>query len=85
MKHNRWIVACVGCLVACVVFGDREILWATFASIACAGGCFWKWLVEDDKHLRREFEDYMKSLERSTDFEKYLESFEYPIDKSPFV
>ena len=49
MKHNKWMVACLGCLVA------------------CAGGCLAKWLVEEDKYQRAEYEKYLENLKKGVD------------------
>lgn len=68
MKHNKWMIACLGCLVACAIPGGLGLMWAVFALVACAGGCFWKWLVEEDKYQRAEYEKkYLESLKKRVD------------------
>jgi epoxyqueuosine reductase QueG len=34
------------------------------ACVACAGGCFTKWLVEEDKYQRAEYEKYLENLKK---------------------
>lgn len=68
MKHNKWMIACLGCLVACAIPGGLGLMWAVFALVACAGGCFWKWLVEEDKYQRAEYKKkYLESLKKRVD------------------
>ena len=49
MKHNKWFAGCLGCLVACAIPGSLGMMLGVSACIACAGGCFVKWIVEEDK------------------------------------
>ena len=35
--------------------------------VACAGGCFAKWLVEEDKYQRAEHKKYLENLKKSID------------------
>lgn len=49
MRHNKWFVGCLGCLMA------------------CAGGCFVKWLVEEGKYQQAEYEKYLESLKKGVD------------------
>lgn len=67
MGHNKWFVGCLGCLMACAVPGGLGIMWAVLALVACAGGCFWKWLVEENKYQRAEHEKYLESLKKTID------------------
>ena len=67
MKHNKWMVACLGCLVACAIPGGLGMMLGVLACIACAGGCFAKWLVEEDKHQRVEHEKYLEKLKKGVD------------------
>lgn len=64
MGHNKWMVACLGCLVACAVPGGMGAMLEVLACVACAGGCFAKWLVEEDKYQRAEYEKYLKEIEK---------------------
>lgn len=64
MKHNKWMVACLGCLVACAIPGGLEIMWAVLILVACAGGCFTKWLVEEGKYQEAEYKKYLESLRK---------------------
>ena len=45
MKHNKWFVACIGCLMFSAVPGGLGMMLGVLAGVACAGGCFAKWLV----------------------------------------
>lgn len=67
MGHNKWMVACLGCLMACAIPGPLGMMWVVLALVACAGGCFWKWLVEEDKYQRAEHEKYLESLKKTID------------------
>lgn len=67
MGHNRWMVGCLGCLVACAVPGGLGAMAGVLVCIACAGGCFAKWLVEEDKYQRAEHEKYLESLKKGVD------------------
>ena len=67
MKHNKWMVACSVCLVACAITGGLGMMLGVFACVACAGGCFAKWLVEEDKHQRAEHEKYLENLKKRLD------------------
>lgn len=64
MKHNKWMVACLGCLVACAIPGGLEIMWAVLILVACAGGCFVKWLIEEGKYQEAEYKKYLESLQK---------------------
>lgn len=64
MKHNKWMVACLGCLVACAIPGGLEIMWAVLILVACAGGCFVKWLIEEGKYQEAEHKKYLESLQK---------------------
>ena len=37
------------------------------ACVACAGGCFAKWLVEEDKYQKAEHEKYLENLKKGVD------------------
>ena len=67
MKHNKWMVACLGCLVACAIPGGLGMMLGVLACIACASGCFAKWLVEEDKYQRAEHEKYLENLKKRLD------------------
>lgn len=64
MKHNKWMVACLGCLVACAIPGGLEIMWAVLILVTCAGGCFVKWLIEEGKYQEAEYKKYLESLKK---------------------
>ena len=49
MGHNKWAVASFGCLLASAVPGGLGVMWGVLALVAVAGGCFFKWLIEEDK------------------------------------
>ena len=53
MKHNKWFVACLICLVATAIPGGMNIMWGVLACVGCAGGCFLKWMYEEDKYQKR--------------------------------
>ena len=67
MKHNKWFAYCLGCLMACAVPGGLGMMFVVLALVACAGGCFAKWLVEEDKYQRAEYEKYLESLKKRAD------------------
>ena len=48
------MVACLGCLAISAVPGGLGMMLGVLACIACAGGCFAKWLMEEDKYQRAE-------------------------------
>ena len=60
MKHNKWMLGCFGCLMACAIPGGLGMMLAVLALIACAAGCFAKWLVEEDKFQKAEQENLKK-------------------------
>ena len=49
MGHNKWMVACLGCLAISAIPGGLSMMLGVLACVACAGGCFAKWLVEEVK------------------------------------
>lgn len=61
MTYNKWFAGSLGCLVACAIPGGLGMMFGVLACVVCAGGCFAKWLVEEDKYQRE------KNLEK---FEK---------------
>ena len=67
MKHNKWFVGCLGCLVACAIPGGLGMTLIVLALMVCAGGCFAKWLVEEDKYQKAEHEKYLENLKKSID------------------
>ena len=67
MKHNKLMVACLGCLVACAISGGLDMMLGVLACVACAGGCFAKWLVEEDKYQKAEHEKYLENLKKGVD------------------
>ena len=67
MGHNKWFVACLGWLVACAVPGGLGAMWMVLLFMACAGRCFAKWLVEEDKYQKKEHEKYLENLKKRVD------------------
>lgn len=67
MKHNKWFAGCLVYLVACAIPGGLGIMLGVFACMACAGGCFAKWLVEENKYQQVEHEKYLESLKKGVD------------------
>ena len=67
MKHNKWFAGCLGCLVVCAIPGGLGMMLAVLALMVCAGGCFAKWLVEEDKYQKAEHEKYLENLKKSID------------------
>ena len=64
MKHNKWFVGCLGFLVISAIPGGLGIMLGVLTCVICAGGCFAKWLVEEDKHQRAEYEKYLENLKK---------------------
>ena len=61
MKRNKWFAGCLGCLVVSVIHGGLGMMLGVLACVACcAGRCFVKWLVEEDKYQRAEHENTYK-------------------------
>ena len=67
MGHNKWMVACLGCLATSAVPGGLGMMLGVLACVACAGGCFAKWLMEEDKYQRAEHEKYLENLKKRVD------------------
>ena len=67
MEHNKWMGACLGFLVISAVPGGLEIMLGVLACVVCAGGCFAKWLMEEDKYQRTEHEKYLENLKKGLD------------------
>lgn len=63
MGHNKWMVACLGFLVISAIPGGMGMMLGVLVCIACAGGCFSKWLAEEGKYQRAEHEKYLKKIE----------------------
>ncbi len=64
MGHNKWAVASLGCVMACVIPGGLGMMFGVLACVACAGGCFAKWLVEEDKYQRAVYEKFLEDLKK---------------------
>ena len=60
MAHNKWFAGGLGCLVTCAIPGGLGMMFGVFACVVCAGGCFVKWLIEEDKYQRAEYEKFKK-------------------------
>lgn len=67
MGHNKWMVACLGCLVACAIPGGLGLMLGVLACVACASGCFAKWAVEEDKYQRAMYEKFLENLKKEVD------------------
>ena len=66
MGHNKWMIACLGCLVLCAIPGGMGIMLGVGLCVICAGGCFAKWLYEEDKYQREEYKKYLKKLKEKS-------------------
>ena len=66
MGHNKWMLGGFGCLVACAVPGGMGAMWGVLVCVACAGGCFAKWLFEEDKFEKAEHEKYLENLKKGS-------------------
>ena len=66
MGHNKWMIGCLGCLVACAIPGGMGMMLGVGLCVICAGGCFAKWLYEEDKYQRAEYEKYLKKLKEKS-------------------
>ena len=64
MRHNKWAVASLGCLVASAIPGGLGMMLGVLACVACAGVCFAKWLVEEDKYQRAVYKKYLENLKK---------------------
>lgn len=67
MKHNKWFAFSLGFLAICTIPGGLEMMIGVLACVICAGGCFAKWLVEEDKYQRKEHKKYLENLKRGVD------------------
>ena len=66
MYLGGFIVFGVGALLG-AVSGGLGMMLGVLACVACAGGCFAKWLVEEDKYQRAEHQKYLESLKKPID------------------
>ena len=64
MKHNKWFVGCLGYLMASAISGGLEMMLGVLACVACAGGCFAKWAIEEDKYQRAETSKIFRKFEK---------------------
>ena len=64
MKHNKWMVTCLGCLVASAIPGGLEMMFCFLCCLVFAGLCFSKWIVEEDKYQRAEHQKYLEKLKK---------------------
>lgn len=64
MKHNKWMVACLGWLVACAIPGALGKMFIVLMFIGCAGLCFFEWVVEEEKYQQEEHKKYLESLKK---------------------
>ena len=52
MEQNKWIVACIFYLMATAIPGGMGIMWGVVVCVIFAGGCFAKWMYEEDKYQK---------------------------------
>ena len=62
MAYNKWLFGSLGCLVACAVPGGLGMMLGVLACVACAGGCFAKWLVEENKYQHEKYLENLKNM-----------------------
>ena len=62
MAYNKWLFGSLGCLVACAVPGGLGIMFGVLACVVCAGGCFVKWLVEENKYQHEKYLENLKNM-----------------------
>ena len=67
MGHNKWFVACLGCLVACAIPGGLGMMLGVLGLVVCAGGCFAKWYIKEVEYQRAEHEKFLESLKKGVD------------------
>lgn len=67
MKHNKWFAGCLGSLVVSAIPGGLGMMLGVLVCVACASGCFAKWLAEEDKYQRAEHEKYLENLKKNID------------------
>ena len=67
MSHNKWFAECLGCLMISAIPGGLGSMSGVLICIVCAGVCFAKWIVEEDKYQRAEHEKFLESLKKSID------------------
>lgn len=61
MGHNKWFVACIGCLVATAIPGGMGIMWGVIVCVVLAGACLVKWSYEEDKEQKAQREKENKT------------------------
>ena len=64
MNHNKWILWCFVCLMISAIPGGMGVMPGVLSCVACAGGCFVKWLMEEEKFQNAEYEKYLKNLRK---------------------
>ena len=67
MSHNKWFAGCLGCLMISAIPGGLGSMFGVLICIICAGVCFAKWIVKEDKYQRAEHEKFLESLKKSID------------------
>ena len=67
MKHNKWAVISLGCLVACAIPGGLGMMLGVLVQVALAGVCFAKWIIEEDKYQRAMYEKFLEDLKKGVD------------------
>ena len=53
MKHNKWLVSSLGFLVISAIPGGLGMVLGVLACVTCAGGCFIKWAVEEEREQQK--------------------------------
>ena len=67
MGRNKWFAEGLGCLMIGVISGGLGKMSGVLICIVCAGVCFAKWMVKEDKYQRAEHEKYLENLKKSID------------------
>lgn len=66
MGQNKWLICSFLSLVLCAIPGGMGMMLGVGLCVICAGGCFAKWLYEEDKYQRAEYEKYLKKLKEKS-------------------
>jgi hypothetical protein len=64
MNHNKWILWCFVCLMISAIPGGMGVMPGVLSCVACAGGCFVKWVMEEEKFQNAEYEKYLENLRK---------------------
>ena len=66
MGQNKWLICSFLSLVLCAIPGGMGIMLGVDLCVICAGGCFAKWLYEEDKYQRAEYKKYLEKLKEKS-------------------